>query len=258
MARNNYKSNSRGGRVGYKKSGSKKRNIASLVLAGQDKLKDAELAVDQHVNFTNGADVLTSAHGLSAAGGGGIVEVTNATLGTAGYKCIQMEPIRFTCTNLGTEQKGWQGLKGFYKSLQLDLTISSLHDSGTALAGTNYDPFEIEMIIARVRGKNDVCFGNTGTCGAMYSTDSAHTGNTRIFKLASKSWRVAPGSNPIKISYYKQLNSFFTREDSSETLNSEDGNTQRLVAVFRVSKHSASANNVCKIQGILKARAYDV
>ena len=256
MGRNFYKTNTaRAGRTGYNSRA--KVDPLQAALASKDSLKEIEKSKDVVINFKNiGAsgteDILTVAE--SHLQDGLLVHYQHPTV--PNLKTLICEPVSFTYT---TDQpaavSSWIGLRGFVKSVSVDVTLSTIN-AGPALA--NADPVDVEMIICKIKGRNLDAFGRPESAD-LFSLDNQHQGKTNVYKLAYKRVTLQAGSNNgVKIKYFKNLNSIYKREDKTATFTQESKDFERIAVVWRFLKHSNATANFLTINGSVKLRTFDI
>ena len=238
-------------RVGYKAR--RYKSVSQAVNNSYDKLKDQQKNKDVLINFANGAGTLTSSHGLQT---GVLVNYSN-THNTNMHTLI-CEPVKFAS---GSGDPSGQvhpaGLRYFYKSIDVDVTLSSL-STGQGLTTSN--PVDIEMMICVVKGSNDGAFGTTGAQNLFSLDANNEQGSTKVFKLFYKRYCLISGGNPIKIKVYKNIHKMMSSEDNTPAFGSEDRSQQRLCVVWRFLKNDATnnnTNNVACINGFVKSRCYE-
>jgi hypothetical protein len=210
MATRGYYKNTRAPRkVGYNKA-RRYRSVTQAVNNSYDKLKDQQKNKDVNIAFVNGSETLTATQGIQT---GLLVNYAN-THNTALHTLI-CEPVKFAShSGDPAGQVHPTGLRYFYKSLDIDVTLSSL-TNGTSSFLTNSNPVDVEMMVAVVRGSNADAFGTTGAA-QLFSLDADNEhGRKNVFKLFYKRYSLIAGGNPIKIKLYKQLNKMMKATDLS-------------------------------------------
>merc|ERR1712167_212551 len=124
---------------------------------------------------------------------------------------LVIEPMRFTSSAGTTHQENtWStasknaftGLRGFVKSLSVDLNFSVRTDTSNQTVA-NTVPQEVEFVVAKLRGA--YCNVNAGDADELFIWDKEHEGKKNLYKLYSKKIFLPVNSEPVRVKLFKEL-----------------------------------------------------
>jgi ribosomal protein L35AE/L33A len=247
----------RGAKTGWN-SRKKSSNIAQHVLNSSDKLRDQQKNKDCFITFKNvGAsgteDTLDATHsGLQT---GLVVNYDNSH--NTDLKTLIIEPINWDQTSKPSGPQHMAGQRYFYKSIEADLSLSTVGTRGAG--GAHNAPCNVEVMLVKIKGSNANAFGTTGAAQLFSLNKDNELAKTNVFKLLYKRYVLTAGdSGVVKIKFMKNLNTVVKREVETETFGSEDRATERYALVIRFLKHSNATENVLCIDGYVKSRAFEL
>ena len=257
------------------------KSVQKTVLGGADKMRDLLKAVDiNQFSFKNVSDPPNDANCFVGADDNGKLaqEIVNYVAPNGGdVRQIIIEPIRWKSTTAqgNSKQAHMEGLKYFYKSLEVDLSLCATKGNITAHP---CDPIDVNLSLVRFKGS----FANTfSTAIAQDLTTFNNTPQVNdisaIKVLMTKRWTLQCDQPAIKCKFFKNMNTIVSQSlNGADATNgsakgSEDRDQQRyaIVIKFMKSKQATGAivadagatntqngvGSVLHVSGLVRARA---
>jgi len=217
----------------------------SVIFSGTDRLKDAERVRTLDIKLVNNADTLDTTSGLTDQSNHdyAIKSLSMATSSDASLRLVAIEPIHFETQSHTSEadKYGCKGLRAYVKHVSADLSICATTGSG------NGDPVEISLDLLRVRGSDN---GLTNSGVSIHSYDKDHTGSKAVFKLLSKRLVIQANQPPVKIKFFKNINSVARQESETSSSVDIDGHRDRYMLVMKFLKHTTDSSNIAVLNVI--------
>ncbi len=251
MARGNNWVNNRPGLARTGRYSKPRRSVKQAVFNSYDKLKDHQKNNDFEINFDNSIETLAPGGNGIPAAGQGVLKLVTAS-GNSALRILVCEPVTFDSTGAKAAEVNMAGQRYLYKAFGAELALSVTHDS------ENVAPIQVMVDLIKVKGALDTSVG-AANANSLYTYDKDHLGDSKVYKVMSKLFTIAPNSVPRKIKFWKgNMNTIMKREVTNETHGSEDRATDRYMLCFKFLENTGGLLPVLRIVGRISSRCYEM